>query len=271
VERPSWAPEDIDLNQPSIARVYDYYLGGFHNFAADRAVVEKTLQILPESPLIAHANRAFLSRAVRFCLDAGVTQFLDIGSGIPTVGNVHEVAQQADPRARVVYVDIDPVAVSHSRAILAGNPRADVVQADLHEPEQILKDSRLLRLLDLDKPVALLMVAVLHFVPEVADPAGVIDRYRRALPAGSFLVISHASEEGLAKDRLDAFRELYDRAVARLTFRSQLEVEALFGGFELVRPGVVAMDQWRPDPASTVDGRTLSQYGFAGVGRSHDR
>jgi hypothetical protein len=271
VERPSWAPQDIDLNQPSIARVYDYYLGGFHNFAADRAVVEKALQILPESPLIAQANRAFLARAVRYCLGAGVTQFLDIGSGIPTVGNVHEVAQRADPGARVVYVDIDPVAVSHSRAILAGVPGATVVQADLHEPEQILKDPALLRLLDLDKPVALLMVAVLHFVPDVADPAGIVDRYRRALPAGSFLVVSHASEEGLAKDRLDAFRALYDRAVAPLTFRSQKEVEALFGGFELLAPGVVSMGQWRPDPPSPIDDWPPSQYGFAGVGRSHER
>ena len=148
MEPPSWASEYVDMEHPSIARVYDYYLGGSHNFAVDRRMARRAIELWPELPVIMQANRAFLRRAVRYLVKAGITQFLDIGSGIPTEGNVHEIAQAAAPETRVVYVDIDPVAVAHSRAILAGNPLADVVQADLRDVAANFDDPRAKRLLD---------------------------------------------------------------------------------------------------------------------------
>src|SRR5205814_8770889 len=148
MERPSWAPEGIDLNRPNAARMYDYALGGSHNFAVDREMVEKVEAMLPGSSLIAHANRAFLRRAVRFCVDAGIRQFLDVGSGIPTVGSVHEVTQASAPDARVVYVDIDPVAVAHGQAILAGDPLATAMAGDLRRADELLADPRLAKLID---------------------------------------------------------------------------------------------------------------------------
>src|SRR5947209_6612941 len=160
MERPSWAPEGIDLDRPNAARMYDYALGGSHNFAVDREMVEQVEKIMPGSSLIAHVNRAFLQRAVRLCLDAGIRQFLDIGSGIPTVGSVHEVAQAVDPRARVAYVDVDPVAVAHSRAILVDNPYATAVPGDVRHPAEVLADSEVTALLDLGQPVAVLLIAV---------------------------------------------------------------------------------------------------------------
>ncbi|MGH3997322.1 MAG: SAM-dependent methyltransferase, partial [Pseudonocardiaceae bacterium] len=159
MEGPGWVSGDVDLEHPSVARVYDYYLGGSHNFAVDRRMARRAIELWPELPLAMQANRAFLRRSVRYLVRAGITQFLDIGSGIPTEGNVHEVAQVASPQARVVYVDIDPVAVAHSRDILAGNHRADVVQADLRDVTAIFDDPRAKRLLDLNQPIGVLMVA----------------------------------------------------------------------------------------------------------------
>src|SRR5437588_3798566 len=151
--RPDWAPETIDVEQPSAARIYDYLLGGSHNFAADREFARQAIAIMPDVPVQAHANRAFLRRAVQYLVDSGIRQFLDIGSGIPTLGNVHEVAQRAAPDARVMYVDIDPVAVAHSRVILAGNPRVGVIQADLRRPTEILYHPDVVELLDFAQPV----------------------------------------------------------------------------------------------------------------------
>ena len=167
MERPSWAPEDIDLERPSVARVYDFYLGGSHNFAVDRELGRRVIETFPLLPKTLQENRAFLRRAVRFCVEAGIRQFLDIGSGIPTVGNVHEVAQQVDPTIKVVYVDIDPVAVAHSRAILKGNEYATAIRADFRQPEVILSHPELQRLIDLRQPVALLLVALLRTSAEM--------------------------------------------------------------------------------------------------------
>jgi len=196
MDRPSWASDDVDIEHASPARVYDYYLGGSHNFAVDRRMARQAMDLWPELPLIMQANRAFLRRSVRYLVGQGVTQFLDIGSGIPTEGNVHEVVQVASPEARVVYVDIDPVAVAHSRAILSGNPLADIVQADLRDAAAIFDDPRAKRLLDLSQPIGVLMVAMLHFVPDEADPANIVARYRKMMPPGSYLVVSHATHEG---------------------------------------------------------------------------
>lgn len=251
MERPSWAPGDVDLDQPSGARVYDYYLGGSHNFAVDRIMARQAIEMWPDLPQIMQANRAFLRRATRYLVSRGITQFLDIGSGIPTVGNVHEVAQAAAPESRVVYVDIDPVAVAHSRAILAGNDRADIVQADLADVEAILTDPRATRLLDLTQPIGVLMVALLHFVPDEAEPAKIVARYRDLMAPGSYLALSHASYDG-RPDLVNSHAALYRRTATPMTMRSRAQIEALLEGFEVVPPGVVYLPLWRPESLSLI-------------------
>jgi SAM-dependent methyltransferase len=271
MERPDWAPKEVSPEEPSIARIWDWFLGGSHNFAADREVARKTLELMPEGPRMAQLSRAFLRRAVRYCISAGITQFLDVGSGIPTVGNVHEVAQREDPQARVVYVDVDPVAVAHTRQILGGNERATVIQADLRSPAVILEHSEVHRMLDLSRPVALLMVSVLHFVSDAQRPGAIIRRYRKAMAPGSLLVIGHGSDdtEGMPQDHLHTARAMYERSVAPVSLRSRAEVEALFGGFELVDPGVVWIPQWRPDPGEPEreTDTPVPLAGYAGVAR----
>ncbi|MGH3884074.1 MAG: SAM-dependent methyltransferase [Pseudonocardiaceae bacterium] len=266
MDRPGWASGDVDLEHPSAARVYDYYLGGSHNFAADRRMARRAIELWPELPLIMQANRAFLRRSVRYLVRQGITQFLDIGSGIPTEGNVHEVAQAAAPEVRVVYVDIDPVAVAHSRAILNGNPRADVVQADLRDVVSILDDPRAKRLIDPAQPLGVLMVAILHFVPDAADPANIIAQYRAIMAPGSHLVVSHASYEG-RPDQAGSHTDLYQRTPTPMTMRSRLQIEGLLGGFELVDPGVVFLPLWRPDSPADVDDHPERFTGYAVVGR----
>jgi len=257
---------DVDISRPSAARVYDYYLGGSHNFSADRDMARQAIALWPELPRIMQANRAFMRRAVRYLVGQGISQFLDIGSGIPTVGNVHEVAQAADPEARVVYVDVDPVAVAHSRAILAGDDRTEVVHADLRDVHGVLGDRRTVRLLDLSRPVGVLMVALLHFVPDAADPAGVLARYRRAMAPGSYLDVSHATHEG-QPDQAGPHVALYQRTGTPMTMRSRVEVAALLDGFDLVPPGVVFLPQWHPDPGSVGADQPERIAGFAAVGR----
>ena len=266
MERPSWASDDVDIEHASPARVYDYYLGGSHNFAVDRQMARQAMALWPELPLIMQANRAFLRRSVRYLVRKGITQFLDIGSGIPTEGNVHEVAQALAPDTRVVYVDVDPVAAAHSRAILFDNPRADVVQADLRDVAAIFDDPRTMGLLDPTQPIGVLMVAMLHFVPDEAGPAGIVAQYRKMMPPGSYLVVSHATHEG-RPDQAGPHTELYRRAGAPLTMRSRAEVERLLDGFELVAPGVVFLPLWRPDAPADVDDHPERFTGFAAVGR----
>ena len=264
--RPGWAPEDIDVNRPSVARVYDYYLGGSHNFAVDRAMAEKAMAEWPELPVLMAANRGFLRRAVRFCIDSGVRQFLDLGSGIPTVGNVHEVAQSASAQARVVYVDVDPIAVAHSRAILAGNEQATAIQADLRNPAAVLRDPLVRGMLDLSQPVAVLLVAVLHFVSDDDDPAGIVSALRSALVPGSLVVISHASQDGV-DERAEGHRALYARAASPMTMRNREQIAHLLDGLELVPPGVSPIRLWRPEPGDETDGDPASFAGYAAVGR----
>jgi S-adenosyl methyltransferase len=263
-----WAPQDIDLNRPSVARVYDYYLGGSHNYAVDREMARRIVGLIPQVPRLARANRAFLRRAVEYLVSVGLRQFLDIGSGIPTVGNVHEIAQRADPDARVAYVDIDPIAVAHSRAILTGNDRVAVVHGDLRRPERVLSDPDLRRVLDLDQPVAILMIALLHFVPDSDDPAGVIRRYRDAVCSGSYLAISQIQRPRAEPVEADEILAIYERVGTPLSPRTDAEIAALFDGFELVEPGVVVLPNWRPDTVgSTVDDDGVLSVFRAGVGR----
>ncbi|MFG2146969.1 SAM-dependent methyltransferase [Streptomyces sp. NPDC048696] len=268
MERPAWAPTGIDISVPSVSRIYDYYLGGSHNFEVDREAARKAMEFIPGLPKVMQANRAFMRRAVRFALDEGITQFLDIGSGIPTFGNVHEVAQHADPEARVVYVDHDPVAVAHSRAVLEGNERAGIVAADLRKPQDILASPEVRRLLDLDRPVALLLVAVLHFLEDDDDPYAAVAELRDALAPGSLLVLTHAAYEGipLSEERAGGAVGVYRTIRNPLVMRTSEQIAGFFDGFDLVAPGVVQMPMWRPETSPEQED-PYAFSGFAGVGR----
>jgi SAM-dependent methyltransferase len=260
----AWVPAHIDLNAPSPARIYDYFLGGSHNFAVDRQVAKAFIKAVPDTARLAQDNRAFLQRAVRYLVDvAGVRQLLDLGSGMPTVGNVHTTAQKSAPDARVLYVDIDPVAVAHSQAILEGNDRADALEADLRDPH-ILNHPRLHRLLDLDRPVAVLLVSVLHFVSESDDPDALLARLRAALAPGSYLVISHFTAE--SRPDIGRYERVGRDAGIEGTLRNRAQIERMFAGFELVEPGLVSAPLWRPDRGENPDGEQPAAI-LAGVGR----
>ncbi|MFD8231349.1 SAM-dependent methyltransferase [Streptomyces sp. NPDC059696] len=269
MERPAWAPRSIDVSVPSVSRMYDYYLGGSHNFEVDREAARKAMEFMPGLPKIMQANRAFMRRAVRYAADEGISQFLDIGSGIPTFGNVHEVAQAARPGARVVYVDHDPVAVAHSQAVLQGNEDAGVVAADLRKPQEILTSPEVERLIDLNQPVALLLVAILHFVEDEDDPYGAVAELGEALAPGSLLVLTHASYEGvpLPQERAGGAVDVYTNIRNPLIMRSREEIARFFEGYDMVEPGLVAMPRWRPD-AAPEDEDPYAFSGFAGVGRT---
>jgi S-adenosyl methyltransferase len=264
-----WVPPDIDTTVPSGARTYDYLLGGAHNFAADRRVGDQAEKIMPGIQQVARLNRAFLSRVVRFMIDSGIRQFLDLGSGIPTVGNVHQVAEQQEPDCRVVYVDRDPVAVAHSELLLAANDNAAIVGADFLRPDDIFGSSQARRLLDLGEPVGVLMLALLHWIPDEAGPAALVAEYRRRVPAGSYLAISHLTSDQYT-DEITSAVGMFNRAKGRdqATLRAYPQIEAMFGDFEMVEPGLVGCALWRPRGSGDVseDPRTNSQI-YGGVGR----
>ncbi|MEU6537728.1 SAM-dependent methyltransferase [Streptomyces sp. NPDC047000] len=269
MERPAWAPRSIDISVPSVSRIYDYYLGGSHNFEVDREAARKAMEFIPGLPKISQANRAFMRRAVRFAASEGITQFLDIGSGIPTFGNVHEVARAAVPGARVVYVDHDPVAVAHSQAVLAGHDEVDVVAADLRKPHEILASTEVDRLIDLNRPVALLLVAILHFVADSEDPYGAVAQLRDALAPGSMLILTHAAYEGipLPRERAAGTVGVYEDIRNPLIMRTRDEIARFFEGYDMVEPGLVPMPEWRPESGSE-DEDPWASSGFAGVGRT---
>lgn len=229
----------VDPDRPNAARVYDYLLGGACNFEPDRRFAERIVAAMPEARSAARENRDFLRRAVRYFRAQGITQFLDLGSGIPTVGNVHE----AVPDARVLYVDVDPIAVAHSEVELAGCPRAEVVLADMLDPDTVLDSAATGRLLDLEQPIAVLMVSVLHFVP---DPMPAIRRYVEAMAPGSHLAITHGTRDARHPNNDSAVR-LYAETGTTSISRDRAEVEALIDGLDLVEPGVVWTPQWHPD------------------------
>jgi hypothetical protein len=265
-ERPSWAPQHIDLERPNAARIYDYYLGGACNFEQDRVFAEKFLEVVPGVDKSFRANREFLRRAVRFCVDAGIRQFLDIGSGIPTVGNVHEIAQELAPECRIVYVDNEPVAVAHSEAILEGNENAAILHADLSDPATILGSESVRRLLDFDQPMALLMVAVLHFVPESADPRSAVARYLEAMAPGSYFVVSHGTTDGV-DDVPPGSEHQYDQTTTPFISRTRQQIMDFLASTDLVEPGLVWVPQWRPESPEDVDDRP-DRIGIKGaVGR----
>ena len=268
MERPTWAPQGIDLSVPSVSRMYDYYLGGSHNFEVDRVTARRAMEAFPGLPKIMQANRAFMRRAVRYAVDQGITQFLDIGSGIPTFGNVHEVARQASPEARVLYVDNGPVAVAHSRAVLRDVAGADVVAADFREPEAILGSEEAGRLLDLGRPTVLLLVALLHFLDDEEKPHERLATLRDALAPGSLLVLTHASVDNgpVTVEQGSRLSDVYRAGGSDLVMRSGPEVARFFDGFELVEPGLVPIGRWRPED-HVEDEDPMAFSGIAGVGR----
>ena len=269
MQRPEWAVPEVDLDRPSASRMYDYLLGGSHNVPVDRELADQMLRLAPEAAEAAHANRAFLHRAVRMLVDAGIRQFLDIGSGIPTRGNVHEIAQRLAPESRVVYVDVDPIAVAQGNQILAGNPSCLAVHGDLRHPKPILHDPQVRALLDLDQPVGVLLVAVLHFVPDDDDPADAVAQLRDAVAPGSHLVISHAGQLAASTDELDRARKTYDRTPTSLILRRPEEISAFFADWPVVEPGLVTVARWRPEadrvPDSSVRTDRLPAYAAVGV------
>jgi SAM-dependent methyltransferase len=243
----------VDIDVPSPARMYDYYLGGSHNFAADREAAEQVIAAIPNLRRIAMANRAFLGNAVRYLLRQGVRQFLDIGSGIPTVGNIHEIAA-AYPDTRVVYVDTDPVAVAHSIALLHDNPNATAIRADLRDPDGILTHHNVRTTLDFSQPIGLLIVSVLQFVEdESAYPA--VTRLLDTFVPGSYLAISHVFDEALTPDSVDAVADVYRRSTTpTYAHRDRNQILAFLHGLHLVEPGLVPVTQWNPEPATTNGG-----------------
>lgn len=241
---------DIDPSQPSPARIYDFWLGGSQNFEADREAGRRAAEAMPTLVGAIRANRAFLGRVVRHLAGTlGVTQFLDLGSGVPTVGNVHEVAMEINPDARVVYVDVDQVAIAHSRMLLANVPNAVAILADLRRPDKVLAHPLLRQTLDLAKPVAVLMNAVLHFVPDADEPAGLVAAYVDAVAPGSYLALSHAAPDlehpGEQQQMLDDYQ-----ARTRVPFinREPEIIADWLTGLEIQPPGLVTVDQWQPEP-----------------------
>jgi hypothetical protein len=261
-----WRDAGVDPTKPNIARVYDYWLGGHHNLVADRELAEAMATLDPWIPAACKANRAFLGRAVRYLAGQGIRQFLDIGSGIPTAGNVHEVAQLAAPDARVVYVDRDPVAVATGRKLLAGNDRATVIQADIRDPGAILADPATARLIDFGEPTAILLVAVLHFVLDADDPYRIVSHLRDAAAPGSYLVLSHVTSQD-NETRAAAAGRIYNSRAADGQARSREQITGLFGGWELAEPGLVYAPQWRPSSPDDVPDHPERFWFLAGVAR----
>ena len=266
--QPGWVPPGIDTGKANIARVYDWWLGGDHNFRADQDAARAMIAVEPNARGIARANRAFLGRAVRFLAgEAGIRQFLDIGSGIPTQNNVHQVAQDVAPGARVVYADVDDVAVAHSKLILDGQSDAAVIQADLRDPARILADPETQLLLDFTQPVAVLLAAVLHFIPDDDSPEEIVATLRDALPPGSYLVISHACSDP-RPELLSAFETVYkSKVAAQGRARTSAEIARFFDGFTLVDPGLAWAPLWRPDRPEDVPEDPEKYWFLSGVGQ----
>jgi S-adenosyl methyltransferase len=233
---------------PNVARMYDYWLDGKDNFAVDREAADALVSIASEPGVVrsVRANRDFLGRAVRHCVRAGVIRFLDLGSGLPTQDNVHDVAQQVDPRSRVVYVDDDPVVCSHGQALLARDERVSFIQGDFRRPGEILENPSVVELLEPGEPVALLLVSVLHFIPDGEDPAGVVTTLRDALPSGSHLILSHLTNDTRRDEAAQAIK-VYEAASAGLVPRTSEEIGGFFDGFEFVEPGLTTVAAWNPD------------------------
>jgi hypothetical protein len=261
----------FDPATPNEARIVDYLLGGKDNFAADREAADRAVELAPELPMLARESRKFLGRAVRFLAGEGIRQFIDIGCGLPTQGNVHEIVQSVAEDARVVYADVDPVVISHARALLADEVQTSVIHADMREPDALLAHPSLTRFIDLGQPVAVLLVSVLNTIPEDEVATHVVTRVRETIAPGSWMTISHA----ISDTRPDVTRRLstlyQDKKIVsgsrrRVNLRTRAEVEPYFDGLKLAEPGITHSPAWRPDPGEpTVDPQSV--WSIVGVGR----
>jgi S-adenosyl methyltransferase len=255
----------LDLDRPNAARMYDYYLGGSANVAVDREAADELLAAFPDLRHVARANRAFLGRAVRHLAEQGIDQFLDLGSGIPTAGNVHEIAHQVNPAARVAYVDTEPVAVSYARKLLVTEPAATITQADIREPATVLGAPGVAGLLDFRRPVAVLLVAVLPALSDAEDPAGLLATYRDACAPGSHLVLSHLSPLTVRHGQIERTEAVYARTPTPVRYRGKAEITAFLAGYELLPPGLVPLPNWHPtEHVSDHDAARANSYGAVG-------
>ncbi|MCB5908822.1 SAM-dependent methyltransferase [Streptomyces pinistramenti] len=257
--------EEIDTSRPHPARMYDFFLGGKDNYEIDRIAAHRIMETAPEVLVSVRENRAFMQRAVRFLVGNGIRQILDIGTGLPTSPNVHEVAHEISSDVRVAYVDNDPIVNVHANALMSGRGvgNTSIVMADLHDPQAIIDHPDVRKVIDFDQPVGLSLVAIAHFIADAQDPWGIVATLRDALPAGSYLMLSHTAND-IYRDRTDA-EAVYNSSTAALKLRSHAEILRFFDGFDLLEPGLVQVPFWRPDGPLPGDARGVGYYG--GVGR----
>ena len=265
---------NIDITKPNVARVYDYLIGGKDNFSADRAYASKVLEFAPKATIACQANRQFLGRAVRFMAgQAGISQFLDIGSGLPTQANVSEVAHEINPKAHVVYVDNDPMVYIHSKALLSDAERVEIIKADIRDPAEILAHPTVLSLIDFDKPVGLLLLAILHHIEDHEDPAWIAARLRDAMPPGSYLAISSFRMPGAETGELRRVtvenEKIATEGFGSARWREEEEIRGWFGDWELVPPGMVSLADWRPDERTRTERDEVYHSFFGGVARKN--
>ncbi|WP_346012442.1 SAM-dependent methyltransferase [Streptomyces sp. SID3343] len=259
-------PAHIDTSIPHTARIYDYFLGGKNNFAVDRAAAEHILLSIPDLPTTLRLNRLLLQRSVRYAARRGIRQFLDIGTGIPTAGNTHEAAHEIAPEARIAYVDNDPIVLVHGRALMtdSGPGHITFTQADLRAPDDILTSPEVLKVIDFTEPVAVMLVAILHFIKDEENPAAIVAKLRDAIPSGSMLILSHASydtDPGAGRAGADGWK----KASAEMSMRTYDEILAFFDGFDIVEPGL--RTPWNPDGEPDHELDTLERvWGYGGVG-----
>lgn len=251
---------EIDPEKPSPARIYDFWLGGSQNFAVDRQVGQRAIDALPGLQAGVRANRAFLGRVVHHLAERGVTQFLDLGSGVPTIGNVHEAARYVHPAARVVYVDIDPIAIAHARALLAKADGVEAILADLRQPETVLTHPLVRETLDLTAPIAVLLNAVMHFIPDAEHPDQIVRAYTDRAAPGSYIAISHGTDNPAQHREVETLVNDYQRSTGvQLISRNAGQLTAWLDGLEIQPPGIVTIDRWRPD---TEDPHFVPLYGL---------
>lgn len=260
-------PPGVQLDRPSVARIYDYLLGGYHNFDIDRRAADQFAALFPDLALTAQVNRAFLRRAVSYVAQQGIDQFLDLGSGIPTVGNVHEVARQINPQARTVYVDIEPVAVAHAEIILGDDPGLAAVLADVRNPQVVLDNPRTKRVIDFSRPVGLFAVALMHYITDEDEAERVLDTYKNALAPGSYLAIGVWTYDDAPREVMEKYAQMSKMLTTPGAPRPREKVLRYFEGFEMVPPGLVHSPQWRPDGPDDLildePGRSVTWVGVA--------
>lgn len=258
----------VSMSAPNVARIYDYFLGGKDNFEVDRQAAEALIRIAPDAPQAARANRMFLRRAAKYLAGSeGIRQFIDIGTGLPTQGSVHQVVREVDTGARVTYVDYDPVVVTHARALLEkGNEEnVTVLAADLRQPENLITGVIEGGLINLDEPVAILLIAIMHFIRDNEDPYGIVRTLTDATAPGSYLALTHVTHDDLPSENMRQAEDVYSAATAPIVTRSHSEVMRFFNGLDVVPPGVVGVSEWRPSPGELPTGARTIFYG--GIGR----